>query len=67
MEIVILNGGPRSTLIINEVQKHHFGDYGCTVRNDMGTSDSSITLVEKGEPGQIVNCKLNFYNVLILI
>lgn len=37
----------RSTLIINQVQPHHFGDFGCTVENDLGTSDSSITLVEK--------------------
>ena len=39
----------RSTVIINEAQEVHFGDYKCTVENEIGTSQSTISLVEKGK------------------
>jgi len=37
----------RSTVIISEAEVHHFGQYRCTVSNEIGTSESTIMLVEK--------------------
>ena len=40
----------RSTVIISQAEQGHFGEYRCSVENDIGTSHSTVTLVEKGEP-----------------
>lgn len=45
----------RSTVIINNAEKAHFGDYVCNVENEIGSSAVSITLLEKGEPQYIIN------------
>ena len=40
----------RSTVIISKAEQGHFGEYRCSVENEIGTSHSTVTLVEKGEP-----------------
>ena len=45
----------RSTMIISRAGREHFGDYVCSVENEIGSSAVSISLKEKGEPKQTIN------------
>ena len=40
----------RSTVIIAEAKLDHFGEYKCRVTNEIGDSEATIRLVEKGKP-----------------
>ena len=50
----------RSTVIIAEAELDHFGEYKCRVSNEIGQSEATIRLVEKGRPSLILNCKHHF-------
>ena len=50
----------RSTVIIAEAEMDHFGEYKCRVSNEIGDSEATIRLVEKGRPSLILNCKHHF-------
>ena len=49
--IIETRDGPRvkSTVIIKDAKKHHFGEYLCSVENEIGQTESVIKLREIGE------------------
>ena len=47
-------------MIIAEAELGHFGEYRCEVSNEIGVSEATIRLVEKGRPSLILNCKHHF-------
>ena len=48
----------RSTIIVYNAEKEHFGDYVCNVENEIGSSAFSISLKEKGMLKETNNCPL---------
>ena len=39
----------KSTIVIKNAKKDHFGDYECSVENEMGTTEAKIELKELGK------------------
>ena len=52
-------------MIISEAEESSFGEYKCRVSNEIGDSEATITLVEKGRPLIIQNCNLHFYEYFL--
>ena len=47
-----LGAGVRSTLVVDAADDKHFGEYVCTVRNQLGSTSTIITLQEIGKYSQ---------------
>ena len=39
----------KSTIIIKDAKKHHFGEYSCGVENEIGQTETVIRLIEIGK------------------